>query len=251
MANEWIRPLSDAQLVDLRQRTREIAEMLSRSLRENIEVAVEIPADLWPVMVDPAEFELALLNLGVNARDAMPNGGRFRVKARNLTFHPGAASEGLIGDFVAMTLSDTGTGMTPEVLARAFEPFYTTKEVGLGSCLGLSQVYGLAKQSNGAALIESEVGQGTSITLFLPRATKISIAPRSAVYDAVPAATSARVLLVEDDDEVAAATAELLRDRGFQAVRVRAIARLPEEQRSVILLAGPLHHHSPSFTQFN
>jgi hypothetical protein len=100
-------------------------------------------------------------------------------------------------------------------------------------------------------LIESEVGQGTSITLFLPRATKISIAPRSAVYDAVPAATSARVLLVEDDDEVAAATAELLRDRGFQAVRVRAIARLPEEQRSVILLAGPLHHHSPSFTQFN
>jgi signal transduction histidine kinase/CheY-like chemotaxis protein/sensor domain CHASE-containing protein len=208
------------ELVDLRQRTREIAEMLSRSLRENIEVAVEIPEDLWPVMVDPAEFELALLNLGVNARDAMPNGGRFRVKARNLTFHPGAASEGLIGDFVAMTLSDTGTGMTPEVLARAFEPFYTTKEVGLGSGLGLSQVYGFAKQSNGAALIESEIGQGTSITLFLPRATKISIAPRSAVYDAVPAATSARVLLVEDDDEVAAATAELLRDRGFQAVRV-------------------------------
>ena len=206
--------------VDLRQRTHEIAEMLSRSLREDIEVAVEIPENLWPVMVDPAEFELALLNLGVNARDAMPTGGRFRVKARNLTFHPGdAASEGLIGDFVVMTLSDTGTGMTREVLARAFEPFYTTKEVGLGSGLGLSQVYGFAKQSNGAALIESEVGQGTSVTLFLPRATKISIEPRSVEHDVVPAEPS-RILLVEDDDEVAEATAELLRDSGFQVDRV-------------------------------
>jgi CheY-like chemotaxis protein len=194
--------------------------MLSRSLREDIEVAVEIPENLWPVMVDPAEFELALLNLGVNARDAMPTGGRFRVKARNLTFHPGdAASEGLIGDFVVMTLSDTGTGMTREVLARAFEPFYTTKEVGLGSGLGLSQVYGFAKQSNGAALIESEVGQGTSVTLFLPRATKISIEPRSVEHDVVPAEPS-RILLVEDDDEVAEATAELLRDSGFQVDRV-------------------------------
>jgi two-component system NtrC family sensor kinase len=150
----------------------------------------------------------------------MPTGGRFRVKARNLTFHPGdAASEGLIGDFVVMTLSDTGTGMTREVLARAFEPFYTTKEVGLGSGLGLSQVYGFAKQSNGAALIESEVGQGTSVTLFLPRATKISIEPRSVEHDVVPAEPS-RILLVEDDDEVAEATAELLRDSGFQVDRV-------------------------------
>jgi hypothetical protein len=173
-------------------------------------------------MVDPAEVELALLNLGVNARDAMPNGGRFRVEARNLTFHPGgAASEGLIGDFVAMTLSDTGTGMTAEVLARAFEPFYTTKEVGLGSGLGLSQVYGFAKQSDGAALIESEVGQGTSITLFLPRATKIPIASRSVTCDALPAVALVRLLLVEDDDEVAEATAELLGDIGFQVVRVR------------------------------
>jgi signal transduction histidine kinase/CheY-like chemotaxis protein len=210
------------EAVDLRQRTHEIAEMLSRSLREDIEVAVEIPEHLWPVMVDPAEFELALLNLGVNARDAMPNGGRFRVEARNLTFHPGgAASEGLIGDFVAMTLSDTGTGMTREVLASAFEPFYTTKEVGLGSGLGLSQVYGFAKQSDGAALIESEVGQGTSITLFLPRATKIPIASRSATCDALPTVAPVGLLLVEDDDEVAEATAELLGDIGFQVVRVR------------------------------
>jgi signal transduction histidine kinase/CheY-like chemotaxis protein len=208
--------------VDLRQRTRELAEMLSRSLREDIEVAVQIPENLWPVMVDPAEFELAVLNLGVNARDAMPDGGGFRVEARNLTFHPrDAASEGLIGDFVAMTLSDTGTGMPTEVLAHAFEPYYTTKEVGLGSGLGLSQVYGFVKQSGGTALIESEIGRGTSITLFLPRATNIPIKPRSAAYGVVLAAAPARILLVEDDDEVAEATLELLRDIGFQAVRVR------------------------------
>lgn len=210
------------EAVDLRQRTHEIAEMLSRSLREDIEVTVEIPEDLWPVTVDSAEFELALLNLGVNARDAMPNGGRFRVEAHNASFRSGdARSEGLTGDFVTITLSDTGTGMTAEVLEHAFEPFFTTKEVGLGSGLGLSRVYGFAKQSGGAASIESEVGQGTSITLFLPRATKISTEPRSAASDAVLVAGPACILLVEDDDDVAGATAEMLRDIGFQVVQVR------------------------------
>jgi signal transduction histidine kinase/ActR/RegA family two-component response regulator/sensor domain CHASE-containing protein len=208
--------------VDLRQRTREIAEMLSRALRENIEISVEIPENIWPVIVDPAEFELALLNIGVNARDAMPNGGRFGVEARNRSFRRGdVAGGGLVGDFVAMTLSDTGTGMTVEVVARAFDPYFTTKEVGQGSGLGLSQVYGFAKQSGGAATIESEIDRGTSITLYLPRATKTHIAPRSATYDAVPAAAPARVLLVEDDVEVATVTAELLREIGFQAERVR------------------------------
>jgi signal transduction histidine kinase len=145
--------------------------MLSRSLRGDIELSVDIPENLWPVIVDPAEFELALLNLGVNARDAMPNGGRFGVEARNLSFVPeDARTDGLVGDFVAMRLSDTGTGMAAEVLARAFEPFFTTKDVGHGSGLGLSQVYGFANQSGGAVFIESEVGQGTSITLVLPRA---------------------------------------------------------------------------------
>jgi signal transduction histidine kinase/CheY-like chemotaxis protein/integral membrane sensor domain MASE1 len=207
--------------VDLRERTREISEMLSRSLREDIEVSVEIPQDLWPVVVDPAEFELALLNLGVNARDAMPNGGRFHVAARNLSFRgDDAGSKGLVGDFVAVTLSDTGTGMTPEVQARAFEPYFTTKEVGGGSGLGLSQVYGFARQSGGGALIESEIGRGTSITLHLPRAAKTSIAPPSAARDGVKAAVPARLLLVEDDVDVAQATTELLRDIGLQVVWV-------------------------------
>src|SRR5215471_257174 len=194
--------------VDLRERTHEIAEMLSRVLREDIEVSVEIPQDLWPVIVDPAEFELALLNLGVNARHAMPTGGRFRVTARNLSLPcDDAESNGLAGDFVAVTLSDTGTGMTPEVQARAFEPYFTTKEVGGGSGLGLSQVYGFARQSGGMALIESELGRGTSVTLYLPRAATTSI-PSPAVpqdnvrsQDSVKSAVPARILLVEDDLE--------------------------------------------------
>jgi signal transduction histidine kinase/CheY-like chemotaxis protein len=207
--------------VDLRQRLHEISEMLSRSLRGDIELSVDIPENLWPVIVDPAEFELALLNLGVNARDAMPNGGRFGVEARNLSFVPeDARTDGMVGDFVAMRLSDTGTGMAAEVLARAFEPFFTTKDVGHGSGLGLSQVYGFAHQSGGAAFIESEVGQGTSITLFLPRASTHPAASFSAAYRVEPATTPIRVLLVEDDDEVAEPTAELLRDIGLQVLRV-------------------------------
>jgi two-component system, NtrC family, sensor kinase len=216
------RQMLQPEPVDLRERTREISEMLSRSLREDIEVSVEIPRDLWPVFVDPAEFELALLNLGVNARDAMPNGGRFRVAARNLSFSGNdGVTKDLAGDFVAVTLSDTGTGMTPEVQARAFEPYFTTKEVGGGSGLGLSQVYGFARQSGGVARIESEIGRGTSISLYLPRATKASIAPPSTVHDSVKAAVPARLLLVEDDVEVAQATTELLQEIGLQVIWAR------------------------------
>ena len=214
--------------VDLRERTHEISEMLSRSLREDIEISVDIPQDLWPVVVDPAEFELALLNLGVNARDAMPNGGRFRVAARNLSLRgDDAESKGLAGDFVAVTLSDTGIGMTAEVQARAFEPYFTTKEVGGGSGLGLSQVYGFARGSGGVALLESEIGQGTSIMLYLPRATKTSTAPLAAPLDSVrsqdsvKSAVPARLLLVEDDVEVARATMELLEDIGLQVIWAR------------------------------
>jgi signal transduction histidine kinase len=164
------------EAVDLRQRTSEIFDMLRQSLREDIELTIDIPGGLWTVMVDPAELELALLNTGVNARDAMPHGGRFHVQARNVSFSSGTTpSEGLNGDFVMLKLSDTGTGMAPEVRARAFEPYFTTKEAGLGAGLGLSQVYGFAKQSGGTALIDSEIGKGTTITLYVPRAGAASV----------------------------------------------------------------------------
>ena len=142
--------------VDLRRQVDEIADMLLPALRDDIEVKFEMPAELWPVFVDLAEFQMALLNLGMNARDAMPESGRFQVGARNITFDiDDPTSGGLVGDFVAVTLSDTGAGMAPEVVARAFEPYFTTKEIGLGSGLGLSQVYGFAQQSGGAVSIAS------------------------------------------------------------------------------------------------
>ena len=209
--------------VDLRQRTREIADMLSRSLRTDIEVTVDMPEQLWLVAIDPAEFELALLNIGVNARDAMPEGGRFRVTASNVTYGPGdLESDGLMGDFVAVILSDTGTGMPPDVLAQAFEPYFTTKEAGVGSGLGLSQVYGFAKQSGGTATIDSAPGKGTSVRLLLPRATSTAGSSRAPLQaEAMSEAPSARILFVEDDPEVAAVTAELLQDIGYQSVEAR------------------------------
>jgi len=148
-----------------------LAEMLSRTMGGNIKMSVDLPAGLWPVAVDPDEFDLAFVNVAVNARDAMPNGGRFRLVARNRTLAPDdVAGDGLVGDFVALTLSDTGGGMTAEVMAHAFDPYFTTKGPAQGSGLGLSQVYGFARQSGGAAVLASTVGAGTSVTLFLPRA---------------------------------------------------------------------------------
>src|SRR5208337_2988013 len=143
-------------------RTSEIAELLARSLREDIVVTIDLPADLWPVTVDPGEFELALLNIAVNSRNAMPNGGAFRLMARNARCRGETTSGGLVGEFVAITLSDTGTGMPAEVMARAFEPYFTTKPAGLGSGLGLSQVYGFASQSGGSAVLASAPDEGTA-----------------------------------------------------------------------------------------
>jgi two-component system NtrC family sensor kinase len=209
------------ELIDLRERVQDMSDMLSPSLRADIEVMVKIPDQTWPVSVDLAEFDLALLNIAVNARDAMPEGGMFRVEARNVTLDAGdPAGEGLAGDFVAVTLSDTGAGMAPEVLVQAFEPYFTTKEIGLGSGLGLSQVYGFAKQSGGAASIVSAMGKGTSITLFLPRAVEEPAAAASHVT-AAPLALSGRILVVEDEADVARVTIEVLRDIGYQAVEAK------------------------------
>ena len=203
------------EAVALQERTSEIEELLARSLREDIAVTIDLPADLWPVMVDPGEFELALLNIAVNARDAMPNGGALRLATRNTRSSDKMAGAGLVGEFVAITLMDTGPGMPAEVTARAFEPYFTTKPAGLGSGLGLSQVYGFASQSGGSVELASAPGEGTAITLFLPRA---DAAPATAGENAAqPAfdAGSARILLVEDDPTVAEATQDLLRAMGF------------------------------------
>lgn len=165
---------------------------------------------MWPVRIDVAELELAVINLAVNARDAMPAGGRFTVGARNVTLR---REDGfpLTGDFVQISLDDTGIGMAPDVLARAFEPLFTTKGQGMGTGLGLPQVFAFCERSGGLATIDSAVGAGTSVRLYLPRARAedIVVRPPAAVHDG-GALTGLHVLLVEDNGEVAAGTEALL-----------------------------------------
>jgi signal transduction histidine kinase/CheY-like chemotaxis protein len=203
------------ETVALQGRTSEIDELLHRSLREDIVVTIGLPADLWPVTVDAGEFELALLNIAVNARNSMPNGGAFRLVAGNTHCRGETASGGLVGEFVAITLMDTGTGMPAEVMVRAFEPYFTTKPAGRGSGLGLSQVYGFARQSGGSAVLGSAPGEGTAITLFLPRADAAPAMAREIAAQPAFAPGSGCILLVEDDPRVAEATQDLLHNMGF------------------------------------
>jgi signal transduction histidine kinase len=160
--------------VDLAELLPDIAgNVLSRTLGGAIRVETALEPELWPVLADRGELQAALLNLAINARDAMPDGGMLTISAAKLGSEalPEKIRGGLPpGDYVAIAVSDTGTGMAEDVAARAFEPFFTTKPVGRGSGLGLSQVYGFAKQSGGAAAVGSRPGEGTRVTIWLPRA---------------------------------------------------------------------------------
>jgi signal transduction histidine kinase len=159
-------------VADLGQHIDAVRNMLGPSLHGNIEFISDIEDKIWPVEVDLGELELALVNIEVNARDAMPDGGTITMSARNVVLKPGSAAGALEGDFVALAIIDTGAGMPPEVLDHVFEPFFTTKPVGKGTGLGLSQVHGFANQSGGAVTVSSEPGQGTVVTVYLPRAQR-------------------------------------------------------------------------------
>jgi len=209
--------------IALEQRIGDMGELLARSLRGDIRVDMTFAPDLWPVNADPTQLELAVLNLAVNARDAMPNGGILTIRGENaLSVH----DDEIKGDFVRISVSDNGTGIPPEVLARVFEPFFTTKDVGKGSGLGLAQIYGFAKQSGGIVRIESAVGFGTTVMLFLPRSDR---GPASSEHrlealgrpaDDTVSTQGATVLLVEDDDEVAALAADMIGQLGYEVTRV-------------------------------
>ena len=191
--------------------------LLDRALREDIEVVLDLPDDLWRIEADPGELELALLNLAVNARDAMPTGGRITLSARNAPGVDGAA------DMVRLIVSDTGTGMSEAVASRVFEPFFTTKEVGRGTGLGLSQVYGFVRSSGGEITVESAEEVGATFTLSLPRTEKALAEPAAPAAGPDPERTSrkaeGRLLLVEDDDAVAAGVGHMVRDLGYTYVR--------------------------------
>jgi len=157
--------------IDLNAELRRMAELLARTVGSGITIHTDLAPGLWPVDADATQLELAVINLAINARDAMPGGGELRLRTFNRVTPPVTAPEQSVqaGEFVGLEISDTGHGMPPEVAARAFEPFFTTKEAGKGTGLGLSMVYGFARQSGGSASIRSEVGQGTAVTLLLPR----------------------------------------------------------------------------------
>jgi two-component system NtrC family sensor kinase len=210
------RQMLQPSVIDLSEQLPEIKDMLSRSLRGDIVIRVVVPRRACYVKVDPSEFELALLNLAFNARDAMPSGGALTITVKPVLMRGKASEEGLSGEFVAIRVADTGTGIPAEILPRVFEPFFTTKEVGKGIGLGLSQVYGFARQSGGAASIASSSWRGTAVTLFLPRTWERPAQSRepSEAVRTVPAVGT--VLLVEDNLEVAEVTKSYLEQIGYQ-----------------------------------
>jgi PAS domain S-box-containing protein len=197
------------------------AEMLGRTLPENIAIKEDIATETWPTLIDESQLEDALLNLALNARDAMAMGGSLTIEAKNERLdggHNEAFGDFAYGDYVRLSVTDTGAGMTPEVCARVFEPFFTTKEMGKGSGLGLSMVYGFVKQSGGHVRIESTLGRGTRIDIMLPR-TLMNIKPEC-VAAAEPELGDTIILLVEDDEHVRCATAMMLETFGFAHIEV-------------------------------
>jgi PAS domain S-box-containing protein len=218
-----------------------MSDLLTRSLGETVSIETVSGAGLWPVEVDQNQLESALINLAVNARDAMSGSGRLTVEVQNTVIDRGYAaihSEVAAGPYVVIAVTDTGAGMAPEVLARAFDPFFTTKEVGKGTGLGLSQVYGFVKQSGGHVKIYSEPGQGTSVKIYLPRFS----GGLDSEAEAEPTITERGVhdetiLVVEDDDDVRAYTVESLRELGYRVLEAHdgpSALRLLERQQAEI-----------------
>jgi two-component system NtrC family sensor kinase len=205
------------QGINVAQRLPELAELVRSSMADDFEVTLDIPDENCPVKVDLSEFEVAVLNICVNARDAMPNGGRLHIGVRNVTLTGDAATDELKGEFVAITFADTGIGIPHEIRQRVFEPFFTTKDATKGTGLGLSQVYGFAKQAGGTATIESAPGRGTVVGLYLPRTEFESSQADALEGESTPASGPERrtVLMVEDNLPVAEVCESYLHKLGY------------------------------------
>jgi len=228
--------------IDLRMLKEAVSDLLAHTLGGLVNIEWQVDDGLWPAFADQAQLELALLNLIINARDAMPAGGTVTVSAENRPVGTDEVSGLEAGDYVRLAVADTGTGISPENLQKVMEPFFTTKDLGKGSGLGLSMVYGFARQSNGAFLLESEVGQGTTAELWLPRGSTSGFARTDAASEEVVPADvgSLRILLVDDHAEVRSTTAAVLADSGhtvFEAENgVEALRMLKEEKCECDLL---------------
>lgn len=207
--------------LDLNDTVASMRDLLQSTMGGSIQIETSFQTALWPAMVDPTQLELAVLNLAINARDAMKVGGTLTVSTANVTLgEPTHPEEPPAGDYVAIRVSDTGTGMSEEVRRKVFEPFFTTKEVGKGSGLGLSQVLGFAQQSRGGVCIESNPGTGTCVHIYLPRsAIQVEKMTTALVRNKAPAlANGGKVLLVDDDNDVREVTAAMLRDLGYSVL---------------------------------
>jgi signal transduction histidine kinase/DNA-binding response OmpR family regulator len=235
----------DSKPVETNELVHSMGELLNRSLNESIGLDMSLDPSLWTAEADPNQLESALLNLVLNARDAMPDGGKLMIETynRHLDRHFTNAYENLLpGDYVVLSVSDTGSGMPESVIRRAFDPFFTTKPIGQGTGLGLSMIYGFAKQSHGHVAIESTVGQGTTVRLYLPRfhGAKEETAP-SMISDAVQAKPGETVLIVEDDPAVRALVSQVLSELGYAYLEVSdgtsAVPVLESDQRIDLLIS--------------
>lgn len=212
----------EPKVLDLNSTIASMRDLLQSTMGGSIRIETSLAGELWHALVDPTQLELAVLNLAINARDAMGVGGLLKVSTCNASLDdPSAPEEPAAGEYVEVCVSDTGSGMTPSVRSRVFEPFFTTKEIGKGSGLGLSQVLGFAKQSNGGLRIDTAESSGTSVRIFLPRSQSMQSPetnapqPRAANTDC-----HARILLVDDDDAVRQVTADMLRELQYEVAEV-------------------------------
>ena len=237
-------PLEPA-VVDMNRLIRDLTELLRRTLGGAVQLETERAPELWRVRTDPAQMESAIINLAINARDAMPGGGALRIETANLSIagEEASAEDALQpGDYVVLSVADSGTGMAPEVAARATEPFFTTKEVGRGTGLGLSQVYGFVRQSGGDIAIDSVPGEGTTVRLYLPRHHgEAGETRRAKGRGAVPRGSPGElVLVVDDEDQVRRTTAAALAELGYgvreAANGVEALALLASDPAVALLL---------------
>jgi signal transduction histidine kinase/ActR/RegA family two-component response regulator len=195
-------------------------DMITRTIGPHVEVKTDLEEGLWSALADSTQLEVMLLNLAINARDAMPGGGHIEIRTRNVSEVPQSLKPDLDdGEYVCISVHDDGPGMPDDVLSRAFEPFFTTKSHGKGTGLGLAQLYGFAKQSGGAAKIESELGEGTTVAIYLPRTRQEPVRPASGRQDG-HRGREARILIVDDDDDVRVVTAATIQELGYDVVSV-------------------------------
>jgi CheY-like chemotaxis protein len=205
-------------VLQLAERLGTMRTMFESLVGSSIRLSTSTGSDIWTVKVDENELELALVNMALNARDAMPKGGALVITAENVNLSSADTLAAIEGEFVALRITDTGCGIAPDVLPKVFDPFFTTKEADKGTGLGLSQVHGFAHQSGGTVHIESEVGRGTTVTIYLPRSQE---APHAAADDSgVESVTSGRVLVVEDNPEVLAVCISMLEQLGYETYAV-------------------------------